>query len=139
MAMGKRRWHAKHAAMWVAIQDLPRTAAHPFYTRLNQILDRHDFDGCVERLGQRFYADDRRPGLRPGAVPASETHEAVFTWMLQRLADAGLVRGKTVGIDSTTPKQTPRCAASCGATRARATRISSIWGGAERTLAGPLR
>src|SRR5436309_5533280 len=31
-----------------------------------------------------------------------EAHEAVFTWMLQRLADAGLVRGKTVGIDATT-------------------------------------
>jgi transposase len=31
-----------------------------------------------------------------------ETHEAVFTWMLQRLAEAGLVKGKTVGIDATT-------------------------------------
>jgi len=31
-----------------------------------------------------------------------ETHAAVFTWMLQRLADAGLVKGKTVGIDATT-------------------------------------
>jgi len=31
-----------------------------------------------------------------------ETHEAVFTWMLQRLADTGLVKGKTVGIDATT-------------------------------------
>jgi hypothetical protein len=31
-----------------------------------------------------------------------ETHEAVFTWMLQRLADAGLVKGKTIGIDATT-------------------------------------
>ena len=30
--------------MWVATQDLPRSAAHPFYTRLNQILDKHDFD-----------------------------------------------------------------------------------------------
>jgi transposase len=30
------------------------------------------------------------------------THEAVFTWMLQRLADAHLVKGKTVGIDATT-------------------------------------
>ena len=27
---------------------------------------------------------------------------AVFTWVLERLADAGLVRGKTVGIDATT-------------------------------------
>ena len=31
-----------------------------------------------------------------------ETHEAVFTWMLQRLAGAGPVKGKTVGIDATT-------------------------------------
>ena len=31
--------------MWVASQDLPRGAAHPFYTRLNQILDQHDFEG----------------------------------------------------------------------------------------------
>ena len=31
-----------------------------------------------------------------------ETHKAVFTWMLQRLADAALVKGKTVGIDATT-------------------------------------
>ena len=31
-----------------------------------------------------------------------ETHLAVFTWVLQRLADAGLVRGTTVGIDATT-------------------------------------
>jgi transposase len=31
-----------------------------------------------------------------------ETHQAVFTWILQRLADSGLVRGKTVGVDATT-------------------------------------
>ncbi len=31
-----------------------------------------------------------------------EVHEAVFTWVLQQLADASLVRGKTVGIDATT-------------------------------------
>ncbi|MYK88215.1 MAG: transposase, partial [Acidobacteria bacterium] len=31
-----------------------------------------------------------------------ETHEAVFTWVLQRVADAGLLKGKTVGIDATT-------------------------------------
>jgi Transposase domain (DUF772) len=37
-----------------------------FYTRLNQILEQHDFDGYVEALCQRFYADDGRPGLPPG-------------------------------------------------------------------------
>lgn len=31
-----------------------------------------------------------------------ETHEAVFRWILQRVADAGLLKGKTVGIDATT-------------------------------------
>jgi transposase len=155
MAMGKRRRHATQASMWVATQDLPQTAAHPFYARLNQILDQHDFDRHVEGLCQPFYADEvGRPGLPPGryfrllligyfegldaeraiawraadslalrkflglVLPEAppdhstisrtrrlidlETHEAVFTWMLQRLADAGLVKGKTVGVDATT-------------------------------------
>jgi hypothetical protein len=55
--------------MWVATQDLPRSAAHPFYTRLNQILETADFDGYVEALCRRFYADEiGRPGLpRDGA------------------------------------------------------------------------
>ena len=39
---------------------------HPFYARLNQILEQHDFDGFVEGLCERFYADEGRPGLPPG-------------------------------------------------------------------------
>jgi transposase len=66
MAMGKRKRHAKQASMWVATDDLPRSAAHPFYARLNQILDQHDFDGFVKGLCERFYADEGRPGLPPG-------------------------------------------------------------------------
>ena len=31
-----------------------------------------------------------------------ETHQAVFTWVLQRLAEADLVQGHTIGIDATT-------------------------------------
>jgi hypothetical protein len=34
-----------------------------------------------------------------------ETHQAVFTWILQRLADADLVKGKTVGIERRTMTQ----------------------------------
>ena len=52
--------------MWLAANDLPRSAAHPFYARLNQILDGSDFDGFVEGICQRFYADRGRPGLPPG-------------------------------------------------------------------------
>ena len=33
---------------------------------------------------------------------ALETHRAVFTWVLQCLSTAGLVKGKTIGIDATT-------------------------------------
>jgi transposase len=31
-----------------------------------------------------------------------ETHRAVFTWVLQRLGEAGLVKGKILGVDATT-------------------------------------
>ena len=65
---GKRRRHAKPTAMWVATNDLPRSAAHPFYTRLNQILDKDDFDGYVEGLCQRFYAVVGRPACRRAAT-----------------------------------------------------------------------
>ena len=66
MAMGKRKRHARQASTWVATQDLPRSAAHPFYTLLNQILDEHDLDGYVEGLCAQFYADEGWPGLPPG-------------------------------------------------------------------------
>jgi hypothetical protein len=66
MAMGRRPQHAKQASMGVAATELPRSAAHPFYARLNQILYQHDFDGFVEGLCERFYADEGRPGLPPG-------------------------------------------------------------------------
>ena len=71
--------------MWVANHDLPRSAAHPFYTRLNQLLDEHDFDGHVEGLCQRFYAGRRADawasrltlqGSRESAV-SMKAHETV--------------------------------------------------------------
>jgi len=68
MAMGKRKRRATQVSMWVGTQDLPRSAAHPFYARLNQILDQHDFDGYVEGLCHRFYADGGGADCRPGAT-----------------------------------------------------------------------
>jgi transposase len=32
----------------------------------------------------------------------AETHQRIFTWVLERLAQGGLVKGKTIGVDSTT-------------------------------------
>jgi transposase len=156
MSMGKRR-RTRQPTMWVTTTDLPTTASHPFYARLNQLLRDHGFDDFAEAACARFYADTMgRPGLPPGiyfrllligyfegidsergiawraadsfasrdflgvgleqAPPDHstisrtrrlidlETHRAVFTWVLQCVSTAGLVKGKTIGIDATTLK-----------------------------------
>jgi len=153
--MGTRHKRQRQHELWVAAADLPTTAAHPFYQRVNTLLDDHHFDAFVEGVCQRFYADTMgRPSLTPGiyfrlllvgyfegvdsergiawrtadslairrflriawdeAVPDHstisrtrrlidlETHRAVFTWVQQRLVEAGLLKGKTVAIDATT-------------------------------------
>ena len=51
--------------------------------------------------GDRSGAGPLDAVAHPAAIDV-ETHEAVFTWILERLSAAGLVRGKTVGIDATT-------------------------------------
>ena len=153
--MGKRPAARQAPAMWVTPADLPTSAGHPFFERLNRVLDEAGFDAFVEGLCAVFYASRMgRPSLRPGryfrmlligyfeglgsergiawrvgdslslrsfldlevteAAPDHstlsrtrrlidvETHQAVFTWVLERLTAAGLVVGKTVGIDATT-------------------------------------
>ena len=153
--MGKRGTRDRQASMWVATEDLPKSAGHPFYERLNRVLDDAGFDAFVEAQCAPFYAGTvGRPSLAPGryfrllllgyfegldseramawraadslsirafldfalheAPPDHstlsrtrrlidlETHQAVFTWVLQQLADAHLVQGHTVGIDATT-------------------------------------
>ena len=42
--------------MWVATADLPQGGGHPFYERLNQILNAAGFDAFVEKLCAPFYA-----------------------------------------------------------------------------------
>jgi hypothetical protein len=44
--------------------------------------------------------------------------------MLQRLADAGLVKGKTIGVDATTLEANAALSALCGATPPSAIRTS---------------
>lgn len=62
--MGKRKRRARQASIWVATQDLPRSAAHPFYQRLNR--EAH-FDAFVEGACATFYAEVMgRPSLAPG-------------------------------------------------------------------------
>jgi transposase len=65
MAMGKRT--SEQAPMWVAATDLPVSPGHPFYVRLNAILDDAGFDRFAEEQCEQFYAPVMgRPSLPPG-------------------------------------------------------------------------
>jgi transposase len=63
--MGKRK--SEQPAMWIPTTELPVSPGHPFYTRLNGILDAAGFDRFVEAQCQPFYAPVMgRPSLAPG-------------------------------------------------------------------------
>jgi transposase len=65
MAMGTRQ--DDQAPLWIATSALPTGPGHPFYTRLNAVLDAASFDRYVEGECHRFYAPRMgRPGLAPG-------------------------------------------------------------------------
>ena len=65
MAMGKRS--TEQGPMWVAATELPASPGHPFYTKLNAILDEAGFDRFAEEQCQPFYAPVMgRPSLPPG-------------------------------------------------------------------------
>src|SRR6185437_12665301 len=65
MAMGTRQ--SEQASLWVATAELPKSPGHPFYTRLNALLEAADFDRFVEGQCARFYAPVMgRPSLAPG-------------------------------------------------------------------------
>src|SRR4026208_2184637 len=155
MAMGRRRKRVRQEELWTPTAALPVGASHPFYQRLNQILDEKRFDEYVETICERFYAGEvGRPGLAPGiyfrllmvgyfegidsergiawrsgdslsirsfcrialdeSVPDHstisrirrlmdvETHQAVFQWVLQVLAEKKLLKGNSIGVDATT-------------------------------------
>src|SRR6266699_6688600 len=67
MAMGTRKDQGQQEEMWIPQASLAKGASHPFYQRLNQLLEECRFDEFVEGRCQRFYAAKReRPNLPPG-------------------------------------------------------------------------
>ena len=64
MAMGTRKQRERQEDLWIATAELPRSAGHPFYERLNELLEEAGFDGFVEERCRRFYAPKMgRPSL----------------------------------------------------------------------------
>jgi transposase len=65
MSMGTRE--TDQSPLWIAASDLPASPGHPFYARLNAILDAHGFDRFAEDQCREFYAKVMgRPSLPPG-------------------------------------------------------------------------
>src|SRR5450631_2983766 len=154
MAMGTRKQRERQEGLWYEA-ELPTAPGHPFYKRLNEVLDKAGFDRFCETNCAEFYHETLgRPSLVPGLyfrvmmigffegldsergiawrladsltlrqflsigldentpdhvtisrtrrLIDAETHQRTFTWVLERLAQAGLIKGKTIGVDSTT-------------------------------------
>jgi transposase len=154
MAMGTRKRRERQEPLWYR-SELPEAPGHPFYKRLNEVLEGNGFDRFCEDRCRPFYHERLgRPSLAPGLyfrlmmigffegldsergiawrvadsltlrqflhlgldertpdhVTISRTrrlidgasHQEVFGWVVKRLARGGLIRGKTIGIDSTT-------------------------------------
>jgi transposase len=154
MAMGTRQQRQRQEELWYR-RDLAEAPGHPFYRRLNELLDQAGFDEFCEARCQKFYHEKLgRPSLAPGIyfrvmligffegiesergiawrvadslclreflrigldehtpdhVTISRTrrlldkatHQEIFGWVLRRVTRAGLLKGKTIGIDATT-------------------------------------
>jgi transposase len=155
MAMGTRKRRERQEQLWVMHAELATAPSHPFYQRVNDLLDREKFDEFAEAECARFYAKGNgRPSLPPGTyfrllligyfegidsergiawraadslglrqflrigldentpdhstisrtrrLIDLETHRKMFLWVLGVVADRGLLKGKTVGVDATT-------------------------------------
>src|ERR1700753_150184 len=154
MAMGTRKKRERQESLWYG-NELPKAPGHPFYSRVNAILDKAGFDPFSERSCAGFYhAKLGRPSLAPGLyfrimmigffegidsergiawrladsltlrqflsigldertpdhvtisrtrrLIGAETHQRIFAWVLERLAQGGVIKGKTIGVGSTT-------------------------------------
>ena len=110
-AWGTRRRRQRQEQMWIAQQELANGGVgHPFYKRVNELLEERKFDEFAERECAKFYAGNiGRPSLAPGIyfrlllVGYFEglDSERGIAW---RVADSlGLRRFLGIGIDEPTP------------------------------------
>jgi transposase len=110
MAMGTRKQREKQEGIWIAHTELASAPGHPFYQKLNELLEAESFDEFVEKRCAKFYAAKYgRPSLTPGIYFRSLLigyfegigAERGIAW---RLADSlALRRFVGIGLDENTP------------------------------------
>ena len=67
MAMGTRRRRQRQERLWISHQELAKGPGHPFYKRVNELLEMERFDEFAEKECAGFYAENNgRPSLTPG-------------------------------------------------------------------------
>ncbi len=67
MAMGRRK--QRQDGLFIMVDQLPRSAGHPFYKKLNQLLAEAEFDRWIEGRCQGYYERQEkrgRPSIPPG-------------------------------------------------------------------------
>ena len=50
MSLGKKSGMGGTESLWVAYHEVPQGPSHPFYSRLEKILRKHEFDSFCEKL-----------------------------------------------------------------------------------------
>src|SRR5712692_8605634 len=110
MAMGTRKHRQRQEQLWVTHTELATGPGHPFYTRLNELLDQEKFDEFAEEQCAQFYCENNgRPSLPPGSyfrlmlIGYFEgiDSERGIAW---RAADSlGLRQFLRIGLDEDTP------------------------------------
>src|SRR5882724_3065325 len=110
MAMGTRKQREKQEDLWIAHTELAAAPGHPFYQRLNELLEAEGFDEFVEGRCAKYYAGKYgRPSLTPGiyfrAVLIGYFEGIVSErGIASRLADSlGLGRLVGIALDEYTP------------------------------------
>ena len=63
MAMGRREDRQKQEPLWIAHTELASAPGHPFYEKLNELLDAERFDPFVEALSAKVLRQEVWPSI----------------------------------------------------------------------------
>lgn len=60
IGIGTGKSQEQQEEIWIANEELARSPGHPFYQRLNELLEEEKFDRFVEGLCRKFHGEKMR-------------------------------------------------------------------------------